>query len=99
MREWEALGQKKFGNINHKLNAQIIKYFCKNKLHVGLHKWTTPLGCLCIFPSILYSLTVELQQKLITKNLLKNCGVKTAPPDLLKALASLSLVKGGWGEV
>lgn len=104
MRGWEAVGQKRFGNINHKLNKKITKWFYKNKLCVGLHKWVFCLGCLCIFSSFLYSVTVKLQQKLITNNMLKNCRVtggneKTAPLGLLKALALLSLVKGAWGEL
>lgn len=104
MRGWEAVGQERLGNINHKLNAKIIKCFCKNKLYVGLRKWAFCLGCLYNFPSILYSVTAKLHRQLITNNLLKNCrvkrdNVKTAPPGLLKALALLSLVKGGWGEV
>lgn len=51
MRGWEAVGQKRFGKINHELNATIIKYFWggekkkRGKPRVGLHKWVFCLGC------------------------------------------------------
>lgn len=34
-----------------------LNAFANTNLYVGLHNWAASLGCLCIFPSILYSLT------------------------------------------